>query len=58
MCLKIVERISIVSARGTPVTNLEQRECLEQIARMFNMKLEDVASLSQAMVFRPELLRV
>src|SRR3954463_2631783 len=43
---------------GTPVTSLELRECLEQMARMFNTKLEDVASSSRVAMSRSEPLRV
>src|SRR3954462_14449907 len=43
---------------GTQVTSLELRECLEQMTRMFNTKLEDVASSSRGVVTRSEPLRV
>src|SRR4051812_47317017 len=42
----------------TPVTNLELRQCLEHMAKMFNTKLEDVALSSRTVVSRQEPLRV
>src|SRR4051812_37362715 len=42
----------------TPVTNLEQRGCLEQMAKMFNTKLEEVASMSQAVSPRQNPLKI
>ena len=43
---------------GTPVTSLESRECLEQMTRMFNTKLEEVASTSQAVTPRQNSLKI
>src|SRR5438270_10187173 len=41
----------------TPVTSLELRACLEQMAKMFNTKIEEVASTSQAATPRENPLK-
>ena len=40
------------------MTSLELRACLEQMAKMFNTKLEEVASTSQAVTPRQNPLKI
>ena len=40
------------------MTNMELRACLEQMAKMFNTKLEEVASTSQAATPRENPLKI